>query len=205
MIPVFIADDHSLVRAGLRRLLSDSPDIEVVGEAASANEMLERVEETAPEIVLLDISMPGPGLLETVRELRERGIKVLVLSMHPEGQFAARALKAGASGYLTKERSPGELIGALHRVHEGRTYISFDFAEALATGLAVEEPPHERLSEREFEVLVLLASGHTVSDISRQLALSPKTVSTYRSRVLEKLDLQHTADLVRYAIEHHLV
>ena len=205
MIPVFIADDHSLVRAGLRRILAESPDIEVVGEAASATEMLDRVEDTSPEIVLLDISMPGPGFIETVRELRERGIKVLVLSMHAEGQFAGRALKAGASGYLTKERSPGELIGALHRVHEGRTYVSVDFAEALAGGHVDEVPPHEKLSEREFEVLVLIATGYSVGEISRQLSLSPKTVSTYRSRILDKLSLATTADLVRYAIEHSLV
>jgi len=207
VIRVFIADDHEIVREGLRRILTESPDIEVVGEAATFDELLDQIAEARPEIVILDVSMPGPGFLESVRHLRDLGVRVLVLSMHPESQFAARALKGGASAYLSKERTPDELIGAIHRVHAGRTYVTPSVVRELAAsaGSGGDAPPHERLSEREFQVLLLMGAGRTVGEISRGLSLSPKTISTYRSRILDKLDLHSTADLVRYALQHDLI
>jgi DNA-binding NarL/FixJ family response regulator len=207
VIKVFIADDHQIVREGLRRILAEKHDIEVVGEAGTFDELMERLPEVRPEIVILDVSMPGPGFLESVHILRDRDVRVLVLSMHPESHFAMRALKAGALAYLSKERTPGELIGAIQRVHEGRTYVTPSLAEELVEGLVTdsEQFRHEQLSEREFQVLLMLGSGKTVGEISRELSLSPKTVSTYKARVLEKLGLQTTSDLVRYALQHQLV
>jgi DNA-binding NarL/FixJ family response regulator len=206
-IKVFIADDHQIVREGLRRILAEKHDIEVVGEAATFAGLIEQLPEVRPEIVILDISMPGPGFLESVRILRDREVRVLVLSMHPESHFAVRALKAGASAYLSKERTPGELIGAIQRVHEGRTYLTPSVAEELAERLVADsdQSRHEHLSEREFQVLLMLGSGRTVGEISRELSLSPKTVSTYRARILQKLELQTTSDLVRYALQNQLV
>ena len=205
-IRVFVADDHEIVRVGLRRILAESPDIEVVGEAATFDALLDQLAEARPEIVILDVSMPGPGFLESLRQLGERGLRVLVLSMHPESQFAARALKGGASAYLSKERTPDELIRAIHRVHAGGTYMTPSLAADLAVSDPTDDglPPHERLSEREFQVLLLLGEGRTVGEISRTLSLSPKTVSTYRARILDKLELHSTADLVRYALQHEL-
>jgi two-component system invasion response regulator UvrY len=204
-IRVFVADDHRIVREGLRRILTENDDIEVVGEAATVPELFDRLDEAHTDIVLLDISMPGPGMLEALRFLRGRGVRTLVLSMYPESQFGPRAIKAGAAGYLSKEQTPDELIGALRKVHAGRTYVSPVLAEELASRLGQEAvPAHERLSEREFQVLLMLGSGKTGSEISRELSLSPKTVSTYRARVLQKLGLHTTADLVRYVLENEL-
>lgn len=207
MIKVFIADDHEMVREGLRRILAEKDEIEVVGEAATFDELMERLPEVHPEIVILDISMPGPGFLESVHILRDREVRVLVLSMHPESHFAIRALKAGASAYLSKERTSGELIGAIQRVHEGRTYVTPSLAEELAESLVAgsDEFRHEHLSEREFQILLMLGSGKSVGEISRELSLSPKTVSTYKARVLQKLGLETTTDLIRYALHHQLV
>jgi DNA-binding NarL/FixJ family response regulator len=204
-IRVFVADDHRIVREGLRRILTESEDIEVVGEAATVPELFDRLEEERTDVVLLDISMPGPGMLEALRFLRQRGVRTLILSMYPESQFGPRAIKAGAAGYLTKEQTPNELIGALRKVHEGRTYVSPALAEELAGRLGEETvPAHEQLSEREFQILLMLGSGKTGSEISRELSLSPKTVSTYRTRVLQKLGLLTTVDLVRYVLENDL-
>jgi DNA-binding NarL/FixJ family response regulator len=207
VIRVFIADDHEIVREGLRRILAESSDIEVVGEAATFDELLAHLAEARPDVVILDVSMPGPGFLESLRQLVERGVRVLVLSMHPESQFAARALKGGASAYLSKERTPDELIGAIHSVHAGRTYVTPSLVRELGVsdGRGGGALPHEQLSEREFQVLLLLGAGRTVGEISRSLSLSPKTISTYRARILDKLDLHSTADLVRYALQHDLV
>jgi DNA-binding NarL/FixJ family response regulator len=204
-IRVFVADDHRIVREGLRRILTESEDIEVVGEAATVPELFDRLDEERTDVVLLDISMPGPGMLEALRFLRQRGVRTLILSMYPESQFGPRAIKAGAAGYLTKEQTPNELIGALRKVHEGRTYVSPALAEELAGRLGEETvPAHEQLSEREFQILLMLGSGKTGSEISRELSLSPKTVSTYRTRVLQKLGLLTTVDLVRYVLENDL-
>ena len=205
MIKLLIADDHPVVREGLRRVVADSPDIVVVGEAATADELLAQVDRVGPEVVLLDISMPGPGLFEVLRALRERrpAIRTLVLSVHPEGQYAVRALKAGAAGYLTKDQAPRELLAAIRRVHGGGRYVSPALGEKLAQGrgAGVETAAHEQLSDREFEVLRLLGAGNSVGDIARRLSLSPKTVSTYRTRILAKLKVKGTAGLIRYAVE----
>ncbi|MFN2421730.1 MAG: response regulator, partial [Gemmatimonadota bacterium] len=173
-IRVFVADDHRIVREGLRRILTESEDIEVVGEAATVPELFDRLDEERTDVVLLDISMPGPGMLEALRVLRQRGVRTLILSMYPESQFGPRAIKAGAAGYLTKEQTPNELIGALRKVHAGRTYVSPALAEELAGRLGEETvPAHEQLSEREFQILLMLGSGKTGSEISRELSLSP--------------------------------
>ena len=205
-IRVFIADDHPIVREGLRRILNDRSDIRVVGEAANAEEIFDRLDVGDTHVLLLDISMPGPGFLETMRQLRESDVKILVVSMYPEDQFGLRALKAGAAGYLTKDQSPDELVEAIRRVHSGRRYLSELLADRLASELADGAgEPHEELSEREFQVMQMLGEGMTIGEISDRLSLSPKTVSTYRTRILRKLDLRTTADIVRYAVENELV
>jgi DNA-binding NarL/FixJ family response regulator len=209
VIKLLVADDHPLVRQGLRRVVADSPDIVVVGEAATADEMLVQVDRLGPDLVVLDVSMPGPGLLEALRTLRARhpAVRTLVLSVHPEEQYAVRALKAGAAGYLTKDQAPLELLAAIRRVYRGGRYVSEALGEKLALGLGPDTAtaPHEQLSDREFEVLRLLGAGSSVSDIARRLSLSPKTVSTYRTRILAKLRVKSTAELIRYAVEHDLV
>lgn len=204
-IRVFIADDHPIIREGLRRILSDRSNIRVTGEAGTSEEIFERLDETEVDVLLLDISMPGPGFLETMRRLREGSVKILVVSMYPEEQFGLRALKAGAAGYLTKEQSSDDLVEAIRRIHTGRRYLSESLADRLASELAQGEgEPHEELSEREFQVMQMLGRGMTIGEISDRLSLSPKTVSTYRTRILRKLDLRTTADIVRYAVENDL-
>jgi DNA-binding NarL/FixJ family response regulator len=207
VIQVFLADDHRLVREGLRRILEASPDMEVVGEAGAFEETLAGVASTRPEVVVLDIALPGPGFLESLRVLHARGLGVVALGSQPESRFGARSLQAGASAYLSKERTPDELLWAIRRVHEGRTYTTAETARDLVRkrGDGGARPAHETLSEREFEVLLHLGAGKTVGEIGRQIGVSPKTVSTYRSRLLEKLGLATTADIVRYALEHDLL
>jgi DNA-binding NarL/FixJ family response regulator len=209
MIRLLIADDHPVVRKGLRRIIEDAPGLEVVGEVASGEELLERLPRIPADIVLLDVTMPGLRFLEALQRLRAEhpSVAVLVLSVHPEDQYAVRALRAGASGYLTKDHSPEELTDAIRRVHRGHKYVSPGLAERLAADLAggSRNIRHELLSDREYEVLCLLGSGHTVKEIARSLELSPKTVSTYRTRVLEKMGATSNADLVRYAAQHGLI
>jgi DNA-binding NarL/FixJ family response regulator len=209
MIRLFIADDHPVVRAGLRGIVDGEPDFEVVGEAYDGGDMLARIGRTPAEVLLLDVSMPGPGFLEVLRGLKQDHprVAVLVLSVHPEDQYAVRALRAGAAGYLTKDHSPEELVAAIRKVHRGGKYVSPSLAERLAVGLEIgaSDSPHEQLSNREYDVLCLLGSGRTVKEIASRLALSPKTVSTYRARVLEKMKLATNADLVRYAAQHGLI
>ena len=209
MIRLLIADDHPVVREGLRRIVADDPGLEVVGEAVDGDEVLALISRHPTDVVLLDVSMPGPGFLQVLERLRAEhpGIKVLVLSVHPEEQYAVRALRAGAAGYLTKDHSPEQLIEAIRRVHRGGKYVSPTLAERLATDLAAGGPQaaHELLSHREYDVLCLLGSGRTVKEISAELDLSPKTVSTYRARLLEKMRLTGNADLVRYAARHGLI
>lgn len=209
MIRLAIADDHPIVREGLRRIASDDAGIEVTGEASSAAELFRLLDEAPVDVLLLDVSMPGATFVETLRELREKhpSIKVLVLSVHPEDQWAMRALRAGASGYLTKDHSPEQLVRAIRRVALGGKYVSESLAEQLA-GMVDNgrtRAPHELLSNREFEVLRALGSGMTVKDIADQLRLSAKTVSTYRVRLLEKMGLKSKADLVRYVMQHELL
>lgn len=208
MIRLLIADDHPIVREGLRRIAADQPGISVVAEAASANEALERLTGAAVDVMLLDVSMPGPTFIEVLQQVRRDhpSVRVLVLSVHPEDQWAVRALRAGAAGYLTKDHSPEQLIEAIRRVYRGGKYVTAALAEKLATGLEAggAATPHEGLSDREYEVLRALGAGLSVKDVAGRLGLSPKTVSTYRTRILEKMQLRTNADLVRYVRDHAL-
>ncbi len=209
MIRILLADDHRLVREGLKQLLAEAPELTVVAEAASGEEVLERVPAGGIDLVILDISLPGRSGLEVLKQLRETapGLPVLVLSMYPEEQYAVRVIRSGASGYLTKDAAPEELVEAIRRIADGQKFISADLADLLASFLeeSGEKPRHERLSDREFEVLRLLAAGLPNKEIAGRLSLSPKTISTYRSRILDKLGLHSGADLVRYAVDRGLV
>jgi len=208
-IRIFIADDHPIVRQGLRRIVEADAGMVISGEADDAAALLRALETTATDLVLLDVSMPGGLFLETLRELRARHptIRVLALSVHPEDEWAVRALRAGASGYLTKDHSPDQLLEAIRRVYRGGKYVSPTLAEQLATHLdgGGQRAPHELLSDREFEVMRRLGSGLTISQIASELALSAKTVSTYRARILEKMAVATNADLVRYAARYGLI
>jgi two-component system invasion response regulator UvrY len=208
-IRIFIADDHPIVRQGLRRIVEADAGMVISGEADAAAALLAGLETAATDLVLLDVSMPGGLFLETLRELRTRHptIRVLALSVHPEDEWAVRALRAGASGYLTKDHSPDQLLDAIRRVYRGGKYVSPTLAEHLAKQLDAggQRPPHELLSDREFEVMRRLGSGLTVSQIAGELALSVKTVSTYRTRILEKMAVATNADLVRYAARYGLI
>jgi len=207
---VLIVDDHAVVRRGLEQILVDSLKEIVVGEASNAEDAIRLVDRQEWDVVVLDISMPGRSGLDALKEIKKirPNLPVLILSIHPEDQFATRALKAGASGYLTKETAPDELVNAIHKVVAGGKYVSGALAEKLAADLEKDlggVPLHKRLSDREYEVLILIASGHTITEIAEDLSLSVKTISTYRTRILEKTDLKSNADLVRYAITHGLV
>lgn len=205
MIRVMIADDHNVVREGLRRVLADYPDIKVVAEASDGDQVIARCRAEKPDVLLLDLSMPGPGFLHVLEHVRAAlpGIRVLVLSAHPEEQYARRVLRAGASGYITKNHAPEELMAAIRRVSRGGKYVSEAFAAQLASDLATPKPEGpDRLSNREYEVLALLGGGMSVKQIAAAMDLSPKTVSTYRTRLLEKLGLKTTAELIRFAVEH---
>ncbi len=208
-IRIFIADDHPIVRQGLRRIVEADAGMVISGEADAAAVLLAGLDSAATDLVLLDVSMPGGLFIETLKELRTRHptIRVLALSVHPEDEWAVRALKAGASGYLTKDHSPDQLLEAIRRVYRGGKYVSPTLAEQLAKQLDAggQRPPHERLSDREFEVMRRLGSGLTVSQIASELALSAKTVSTYRTRILEKMAVATNADLVRYAARYGLI
>ena len=209
MIRLLIADDHPIVREGLKRILAESPDIQLAGEAVDGNEVLSLCENDDIDVLLLDISMPGPGFLEILQRLEAKHplIRILVLSMHPEDHYAIRAIKAGAAGYLTKDHSPEELAKAVRRVYRGFRYITPSLAEDLATLLKADGATqlHEKLSNREYQVFHMIGSGRDTKTIAAQLSLSPKTVSTYRSRIMEKMKLSSSAELIRYAIEHGLV
>ncbi len=209
MIRVLIIDDHPIVRTGIRSLLAGAVDIEVVGEAGDGEEGLELAQRLQPSVITLDISMPGMSGMEVLKELKQQAhpAAVLMLSLHPEDRYAIRLLRAGASGYVTKEAPSDTLIEAIRKVHGGGKYVSPQVAERLAFNIDpdFEGPLHERLSNRELEVMRQLASGRTVTEIGHQLELSVKTVSTYRRRILEKMALGSTAEIVRYAVEHQLV
>jgi DNA-binding NarL/FixJ family response regulator len=208
-IRIFIADDHPIVRQGLRRIVEEDPGMAIAGEAGDAATVLTALQSTAADLVLLDVSMPGGPFLETLKELRTRypTVRVLALSVHPEDQWAVRALRAGASGYLTKDHSPDQLLEAIRRVYRGGKYVSPTLAERLAEQLdgGGERAPHELLSDREFEVMRRLGNGLTITQIASELALSAKTVSTYRARILEKMAVGSNADLVRYAARYGLI
>lgn len=208
-IRVFIADDHPIVRQGLRRIVEADSGLRISGEADNAAAVFAGVAAAATDLVLLDVSMPGGHFLDTLRELRDRhpSIRVLVLSVHAEDQWAVRALRAGASGYLTKDHSPDQLLEAIRRVYRGGKYVSPTLAEQLASQLdpGAQRAPHELLSDREFEVMRRIGSGLTLAQIASELSISTKTVSTYRARILEKMSMTTNADLVRYAAAHGLI
>lgn len=208
MIRVLVADDHPVFRAGLRQILAEEPTMQLVGEAADGDELMRLVTTTEVDVVLMDITMPGapfPTLLQSLKAKRPK-LQVLILSMHPEDQFALRALRDGAAGYLTKERSAEELIEAIHRVVRGGKYVTPSVAEKLAESLETGVPAvlHEALSDRQHQILCLLGSGKCVKEIAAELSLSPKTVSTHRARILHKMKLRTNADLIRYALRHGL-
>lgn len=209
MIRVLIADDHAIVREGIKRTLADTEDTQVVGEAADGQELIALIGSCAADVVVLDLAMPGVPGLELLEDLRRRkpNLPILVLSMYPAEQYAVRAIRAGAAGYINKASPPSELIAALRAVAAGRRFINPDVANSLASHVDVssQRQPHEILSNREYEVMCLIAQGKSVGEIGDSLALSVKTVSTYRARILEKLDLRHNAEITRYAMKHGLV
>jgi DNA-binding NarL/FixJ family response regulator len=209
MIRVLVVDDHALVRRGVVLILQETPDIVVAGEAASGREALQAIQAGDYDLVLLDVAMPDGGGLEILQRIRalKPGLPVLFLSIYPEKQYAQRALKASAAGYMTKESAPEELIAAVRQVARGGKYITQTLAQQLAAELGSEtsKEPHEMLSNREYQVLRLLGAGQSVGEIAAELSLSVKTVSTYRARILQKLGLQTTAELIRYALERGLV
>ena len=202
MIRILIADDHAVMRAGLRELLGQRGSISIVGEAQDGDAAIALVGSVPADILLLDVSMPGPPFLDVLQRVRAAapGLRVLVLTMHPEDQFAARALRAGASGYLTKSRTPDELLEAVTRIARGGRYISATLADRLAAQLdgSFAAAPHDKLSDREMEVLLQLGSGHTVKQVAETLRLSVKTVSTFRMRLMRKMQFTSNADIVQY-------
>ncbi len=209
MIRILVADDHAIVREGLKQILADVGDMTVCDEAASGAETLAKIRKREYDVVLLDISMPGRSGLEVLKDIKAEHPKqpVLILSMHAEEQYAVRALRAGASGYLTKASAPDELIGAIRKVSYGRKYVSASLAEKLAFALDIDtkKPPHETLSDREYQVMLLIASGKRVTEIAAELCLSVKTISTYRRHILEKMQFTTNAEITMYAIQNKLL
>jgi len=209
MISVFIADDHAIVRQGLKQIVSDTADIRLAGEADTSQETLRLVRGGSCDVLVLDLNMPGISGLDILHVLKQErpDLPVLVLSIHAEDQYAIRCLKAGAAGYLTKESAPEELVKAIRQVVAGGKYVSRGLAESLALGLndTEDRPPHETLSDREFQVLGLMGAGKSPTEIADELSLSVKTVSTYRARLLKKLALKNNAEIIQYAIQNRLV
>jgi len=209
MIRILIADDHAIVRRGLKHIVSEQPDMTVAGEAENARQVLDLVRTDKWDVIVLDINMPGRSGLEVLKELRRAHPKlpVLVLSVHPEDQYGVRVLKAGAAGYLTKDSAPDELVQAIRKVHRGGKYVSASLAEVLAFELETEtdRPRHKSLSDREYQVMTMIASGKTVGEIGEELSLSVKTISTYRARVLGKMKMRTNAELTHYAIQNQLL
>jgi len=208
-IKILIADDHAVVRQGLKQILTDTPGMNSAGEAANAQEVLRKVRSGDWDVLILDLSMPGSSGLDTLKEVKREQPKlpVLVLSIHSEDQYAERVLRAGGSGYMTKDCAVDELISAIRKVHSGGKYVSSQLAEKLAFELEndSERPPHETLSDREYHVMRRIASGKTVKEIADELSLSVKTISTYRVRVLRKMKLKNNAEVIHYAIQNSLV
>jgi len=209
MIKLLIADDHPIVREGLKQIIRNAPDIIISGEANDGIEVLSKIKKENYDVILLDISMPRKNGIEILNEIRKEKIKsrILILSIHPEEQYAMRALKAGAYGYLTKDSVPNELISAIRKVSMGEKYISLSLAEKLVDNLRVglDKTPHEVLSNREYQVMLLLASGKSMQEIAKELFLSVKTVSTYKTRILKKMKMKNTFEIIYYAIKNKLV
>jgi DNA-binding NarL/FixJ family response regulator len=208
MIRVLMGDDHAVVRKGLRQIIEEAGGMQVVAEAVDGDDVLAQLQRIACEVIVLDLSMPGRSGLDIIQEIRALlpELPILVLSVHPEEQYAVRLLKSGIAGYINKETAPDALVGAIRKVAAGGKYVSEALAEKLALGLATPDAQqaHERLSDREYRVLCMLGSGRSVSQIAEELIISVKTVSTYRTRLLEKLNMHTTAELIRYAIENDL-
>lgn len=206
---ILLADDHAMFREGVKQLLASTSEFVVTDEASDAAQVFEKVRKTKCDVVVLDISMPGRDGIDVLKQLKQLNphVNVLILSMYPEDQYAFRAIKAGASGYLTKNRASSELIEAIRRVAAGRKYISAEVAEQLAIDLSkdTDKPLHQRLSDREYQVMCMIASGKTVGQISGELALSVSSVSTMRTRILKKFDMKTNAEITHYAIKHDLV
>ena len=209
MIKIFVADDHAIVRRGLKQIISETHDMLVAAEADRGDDLLSKVFQEHYDLVLLDISMPGTNGLEVLKQLKKKRprLPVLMLSIYPEEQYAMRALKAGASGYLTKESAPEELIAAIRKISKGGKYVSPSLAEKIISQLDTNEgkPLHATLSNREYQVMCMFASGKKVKEIADALALSIQTISTYRMRILDKMRLNGIGDLIRYAVKHRLV
>ncbi|HBA55923.1 MAG: response regulator transcription factor [Syntrophorhabdus aromaticivorans] len=209
MIRILVADDHTVVREGIKQILTGQEDMVVEDEAGNGQEVLQKVTKKNYDLILLDISMPGRSGLEILEELKvmQPKLPVLILSMHPEEQYAVRMLRAGASGYLTKASAPQELISAIQKVSKGGKYVTASLAEKLAFELdaGAEKPRHEKLSNREYQVMLMLASGQSVTEVAEELCLSAKTISTYRTRILEKMDMKKNAELTLYAVKNNLI
>ena len=209
MIRVLVSDDHTLVRKGLKQILLDTEEIQDVDEACDGKEAISKVSENDYDVVLLDISLPGRSGIDVLKQLisLKPDLQVLMLSMHPEEQYAVRALRAGAAGYLTKESAPDKLIEAIRKVSRGEKYITPSLAEKLAVeiGPSIDKARHETLSDREYQVMLLIASGKTVKEIAEVLSLSVKTISTHRTRILRKMNMKNNAQLIHYAVKLGLV
>ena len=209
MIRVLIADDHAVVREGLKQIVTESADMTIAGEASNGHEVLDLARTRDCDVVLLDLAMPGKDGLDTLKELRllRPELPVMILSVYPEDQYAVRLLRAGAAGYLTKESAPEELVTAIRKVSRGGRYVSETLGEQLALLLdsGTDRPPHETLSDREFRVMIMLASGKTVTEVADALCLSVKTISTYRSRALVKMNMRNNAEFSFYAVKHGLL
>jgi DNA-binding NarL/FixJ family response regulator len=208
LIRIVIADDHAIVREGLKRIVGDVADMQVVDEAADGTQVMERVRDLEFDVLLMDLSMPGRSGMELIKQVKAEKpkLRILVLSMHQETQYAVRSIKSGANGYLTKETAPALLEQAIRKVASGGAYVSTEVAEQLALGAmpGSEKAPHEALSDREFQVLRMLVAGTSVTDIATQLHLSAKTVSTHKTNLMQKLGVPNQSELLRYALKHGL-
>lgn len=208
MIKILLVDDHIIVRKGIKELLEDSDEIRVVSEAGTAEEMFKIINKEDLDMVILDISLPGRSGVDALKQLKSSipELPVLILSMHPESQYALRVMKSGAAGYLTKESVPEELIKAIHKINRGKKYISTNLAEELTNFLNgnIEKLPHQTLTDREYEVLLKIAEGQKLTEIAEDLSLSVKTISTYRSRILKKMKMKTNSELIKYVLKNKL-
>ncbi len=209
MIKVFVADDHTLIREGIKNLIENEPDLKLVGEASNPYEIVEKCQHANPDIILLDLSMPGKSGLDVLKDIKNvsPNIRVLIMTMMPEEQFAKRTLKAGASGYITKDSSPEDILAAIRKVASGRKYVSTTLAEKLAESLDAnsDKLPSDLLSDREFQIFKMIASGKKQTDIANDLSLSTSTVNTYRKRIFDKFNFKSSADLIHFAIQNKLL
>jgi two-component system, NarL family, invasion response regulator UvrY len=207
MLRILIADDHPIVRRGLQQILSSEADVANVGEAQNSTEVFELVRSQQWDVVVLDITMPGRGGLDTLKELKRLypALPVLILSMHPEDQYAVRAFRSGAAGYINKESAPDELVKAIRKITRGGKYVSPTLGEKIAFVMEAEPSSHHSLSDREYQVMILMASGKTLTQVAGEMSLSVKTISTYRERILSKMKMKSNAELTYYAIKHNLV